>query len=308
MLELVRYLSDHEILTKHQESLWTIVGHGTKEGGGGIALELLEELYCGEEGYFSCVELSNMAHLVQSGLLERELRRREGELSEKKRRLEQVIEHKAGSIKQIMQEDLSILLLKEDRFLSQIAGKFGVHACVAVIDKCCNIQKSSIELVELVRQLEAQGDIQSMQTFLLGYGYLLPPNIRQYAERLVLKKGKLRDHYEHFTQTQMYLYSYLAHKPVDEPMSEVLENFELSARDECLMLMIRFVLYPSGREEVRGLLKSGRYTGDNHIITKNDKKLIYYFDREVLSNTINKSENGCIVLEEEVNDNIEAIV
>jgi hypothetical protein len=214
--------------------------------------------------------------LISSEEIRIELRRRADSLVKMLREFESVLEKKNTRrlLLSVVNNCVSFQLLKENNLLYRIAQTFGIHAAVATMLNVTEIGKNCNDLGELMKQIEVNTNHSMQEFFLKYYGFLLPPRMKAYGERLLTDERKLRrTSYEKVTELQLYLYSYLAHMPLDENVMAML-NGSLKDHEIINLLMALHVLNrgdDTGPYSVEIILNSPPY---HRKLSKKDKRLL----------------------------------
>ena len=302
ILSLIRELADHSIVNSYQQKFWMIVAYDRKENGEDLAIEMLQEVYGGDENsvYFSTHDLNNLIQLVSSERLQEELQHRADNLASKIEHFEiEVLEKKniAKLFDVSATGDLCFQLLKVNDLLYKIACKFGVHAMMTILQNVTFVGKNCNDLVELMKQIETNNDDQMLQLFLTYYGFLLPLVLKSYGERSLANTQKFKkSSYDKVTEMQLYLYSFLSHMPMDKNVLAVLQK-RLNKYEITHILMAQYILNINADTEetyfIMELLNSRKY---QKYLSKKDKELLQllysrdYFDDSVMDECLMESD------------------
>ena len=279
ILALVRLLTDHSLLNSYQQKFWMIVAYDKKENCEDLAMDILRELYGDRDGsmYFSIHDLNNLVQLVSSDKIRQELLQRANVMESALEEFESSVLQKEDTCT-LLNSNLSLQLLKENHLMYKIAQIFGIHTTVAALQTVTEVSKNCNDLGELLKQIEVNEDYGMMKSVLTYYGFLLPPHMRDYCERKLIKKRKLKKaSYERLTEIQLYLYSYLLHMPFDEETMAMLQN-RLNENEIVHLLMVHHVLNRQGTNSAVTLLNLP--TVCSRRLSKKDKELLLHIGRE----------------------------
>ena len=282
ILALIRFLADHSIVNSYQQKFWMIVAYDKKDDCEDLAVDILRELY-GEQDisvYFSVQDLNNLMQLVSSEQIQRELRGRADNMVSIIEEFELSVLQRKSTPRLLLggvNGTMSFQLLKENNLLYRVAQTFGVHSAIANLKTVTKVGKNCNDLVEFMKQIEVNEDHAMLKSLLKYYGFLLPPRMKIYGEKKLQKERKLKKtSYDKVTEIQLYLYSYLAHMPLDEHIMTMLKG-SLNDNEIANLLMVQHVLNPVNvteeNDSVTALLNSPQYF---KCLNKKDRKLLLH--------------------------------
>ena len=281
LLSFVRYLADHHILGLYQQKFWMVVGYDKKEDGHDLLLDILKDLYPDDETsvYFSSEDLHNLLVFVESDDIKEVLERKCDILSKAKNDFEDfVLKTKSTPRLLLSRENISFVILKEDFLLYRICKVFGVHSTICLLKNMSDLGKNTDQITELLKQIEEKEDYEMLNSLMKYYSLFLSSEIRHHGKKLLsrnTKAGMVRA-YENFTATQMYYYSYVTHKPLDNNFLDHVLKENLVDEEIAHLLMIQYLHYPDNASTALPMLISEEYY--KHLSRK-DKKLLLHLTK-----------------------------